>query len=105
MKGLVTLVTGGASGLGLACAKRFSKHGARVIICDLPSSNGREVVQNWDSTLNTSTDEPEKNSTSTSNVCSIGGHLSPLNLLLDARESRGKEHPEYYHHSESLIHG
>ncbi|CAF0863785.1 unnamed protein product [Didymodactylos carnosus] len=45
MKGLVTLVTGGASGLGFACAQRFLRQGARVIICDLPTSKGTEVVQ------------------------------------------------------------
>ncbi len=53
MKGLVALVTGGASGLGLACVKRFTQQGARVIICDLPSSKGNEVIQKWDTILNT----------------------------------------------------
>jgi len=57
MNGLVTLVTGGASGLGLACAKRFARQGARVIICDLPSSKGKEVVQKWDIISHTSTQE------------------------------------------------
>ena len=47
MNGLVVLVTGGASGLGLACIKRFARQGARVIMCDLPSSKGNEVVENW----------------------------------------------------------
>ncbi|CAF1104419.1 unnamed protein product [Didymodactylos carnosus] len=45
MKGLVALITGGASGLGLACAQRFVRQGARVIICDLPTSKGSQVVQ------------------------------------------------------------
>ncbi|UJR36782.1 hypothetical protein I4U23_029495 [Adineta vaga] len=57
MKGLVTLVTGGASGLGLACAKRFSQQGSRVIICDLPTSKGSEVVQKWETISQTSTQE------------------------------------------------
>ncbi|CAF0992146.1 unnamed protein product [Adineta steineri] len=57
MKGLVTLITGGASGLGLACAKRFSQQGARVIICDLPSSKGKDVVQKWDAISHTSSQE------------------------------------------------
>ena len=47
MNGLVVLVTGGASGLGLACIQRFARLGARVIACDLPSSKGRELVENW----------------------------------------------------------
>ncbi len=53
MKGLVTLITGGASGLGLACVKRFAQQGARVIICDLPSSKGNEIIQKWDTVLQT----------------------------------------------------
>jgi NAD(P)-dependent dehydrogenase (short-subunit alcohol dehydrogenase family) len=36
----VVLVTGAASGLGLATARRFSAAGARVVLVDLPSSDG-----------------------------------------------------------------
>jgi len=45
MKGLVSLVTGAASGLGRATAERFVKQGARVVICDLPSSEGAAVAK------------------------------------------------------------
>ena len=38
----VTLVTGGASGLGLATAKALAAAGARVVILDLPTSAGAE---------------------------------------------------------------
>lgn len=44
LKGLVTLVTGGASGLGLGTVHRFVKEGAKVVIADLPISNGSEVA-------------------------------------------------------------
>ena len=44
LKGLISLVTGGASGLGRATAERFIKQGARVVLCDLPSSAGQEVA-------------------------------------------------------------
>ncbi len=44
-QGLTALVTGGASGLGKATAERFVKHGARVVICDLPSSDGEKVAE------------------------------------------------------------
>ncbi len=40
----IALITGGASGLGLATAKRFVKHGAKVTICDLPSSAGDDIA-------------------------------------------------------------
>lgn len=38
------LITGGASGLGLATARRLSAAGARVAIIDLPSSPGEEIA-------------------------------------------------------------
>jgi 3-hydroxyacyl-CoA dehydrogenase/3-hydroxy-2-methylbutyryl-CoA dehydrogenase len=67
MNGLVTLITGGAAGLGLGCVKRFARQGARVIICDLPSSKGNEVVDKWSLTFasssNSALNEPEENTT------------------------------------------
>ncbi|PZC80406.1 hypothetical protein B5X24_HaOG214708 [Helicoverpa armigera] len=44
-KGLVGLVTGGASGLGRATVEQLLKQGGRVIICDLPSSSGQETAK------------------------------------------------------------
>ncbi|MFS2242366.1 MULTISPECIES: SDR family NAD(P)-dependent oxidoreductase [unclassified Microbacterium] len=38
------LITGGASGLGLATARRLSAAGARVAIIDLPTSSGEEIA-------------------------------------------------------------
>ena len=50
MNGLVTLVTGGASGLGLACLQRFLKQGVgHVHFCDLPSSKGEEIAKSLNS--------------------------------------------------------
>ncbi|MCT2583523.1 3-hydroxyacyl-CoA dehydrogenase [Actinophytocola gossypii] len=43
VEGSVALVTGGASGLGLATANRLAKAGARVVVLDLPTSAGAEV--------------------------------------------------------------
>jgi len=42
--GTVALVTGGASGLGLATAELFAAKGAKVVIVDLPTSAGEEVA-------------------------------------------------------------
>lgn len=40
------LVTGGASGLGKATVERFVRQGARVILCDLEKSAGKDVADN-----------------------------------------------------------
>ena len=41
MSKTVALVTGGASGLGAAAVGRLAKHGARVLVADLPSQMDR----------------------------------------------------------------
>ncbi|KQS69102.1 3-hydroxyacyl-CoA dehydrogenase [Modestobacter sp. Leaf380] len=40
----VAVITGGASGLGLATAKRLRAAGAQVVLLDLPSSAGEQVA-------------------------------------------------------------
>ncbi len=45
VSGKVALVTGGASGLGLATVKALQAAGARAVILDLPSSNGKAVAE------------------------------------------------------------
>ena len=42
--GCSALVTGGASGLGLATALALAGRGAHVVIADLPSSRGTELA-------------------------------------------------------------
>lgn len=43
MKGKTVLVTGGASGIGLAITKRFAKEGAKVVFWDYNAHTGNEV--------------------------------------------------------------
>jgi NAD(P)-dependent dehydrogenase (short-subunit alcohol dehydrogenase family) len=43
-EGISAVVTGGASGLGLATAKRLVQQGAKVVLVDLPGSPGEEVA-------------------------------------------------------------
>jgi NAD(P)-dependent dehydrogenase (short-subunit alcohol dehydrogenase family) len=45
LQGAACLVTGGASGLGLATARRLVQAGARVTVVDLLTSGGRDVAE------------------------------------------------------------
>lgn len=47
----VALVTGGASGLGAAIAKRFGEEGARVVVADLDEQKGQEIVASLEDAL------------------------------------------------------
>lgn len=44
LQGISAVVTGGASGLGLATARRLLAAGAQVVIADLPTSPGAQVA-------------------------------------------------------------
>jgi NAD(P)-dependent dehydrogenase (short-subunit alcohol dehydrogenase family) len=43
--GSVALVTGGASGLGLATVRKLVGSGAKAVILDLPSSQGKQIAE------------------------------------------------------------
>jgi NAD(P)-dependent dehydrogenase (short-subunit alcohol dehydrogenase family) len=45
LDGLVAVVTGGCSGIGLATVLRFAEEGAQVVIGDLDDARGKEVVE------------------------------------------------------------
>ena len=42
--GKVTIVTGGASGIGAACARNFARRGAKVAVADLNSDGAQQVA-------------------------------------------------------------
>ena len=44
MDGKVAVVTGGASGIGRACAIRFAEEGADIVVADLDEQRGAETV-------------------------------------------------------------
>jgi NAD(P)-dependent dehydrogenase (short-subunit alcohol dehydrogenase family) len=44
LDGKVAVITGGASGMGLATVERFVAEGARVVLCDLPVKSKEELA-------------------------------------------------------------
>ena len=46
--GKVTVITGGASGIGAATARAFAKEGARVIVADLNEAGAKAVADEID---------------------------------------------------------
>lgn len=48
LQGRVAVVTGGASGIGLASARRLAAEGARVVVADLDTENGPRAAEEVD---------------------------------------------------------
>src|SRR3954469_2754092 len=44
LDGKVAIVSGAASGMGAATARRFAKEGARVVVADMLEAEGRQVA-------------------------------------------------------------
>jgi NAD(P)-dependent dehydrogenase (short-subunit alcohol dehydrogenase family) len=44
VEGKVAIVTGGASGIGAACATTLGREGAKVVVTDLDDTGGQAVV-------------------------------------------------------------
>lgn len=77
--GISALVTGGASGLGLATARRLRAQGAQVVIADLPDSAGAAVAAELGAHFVPAdiTDEAQ-----TAAACDAAQALAPLRVLV-----------------------
>jgi len=78
---IVAMVTGGASGLGLATAKRLLSEGAIVAIVDLPSSNGMDIAKSLgDKAHFFPADVTQESDMAT--VCEKTAKLGPIRILV-----------------------
>lgn len=78
--GTAALVTGGASGLGLATARRLQAAGAAVCIVDLPSSDGVAVAEEHDLTF-APADVTDGDAVAA--AVEIAGELGPLRIAVN----------------------
>jgi NAD(P)-dependent dehydrogenase (short-subunit alcohol dehydrogenase family) len=83
IEGKLALVTGGASGLGLATTRALAAAGARVVIVDLPTSRGPAIAGTTTSTVS-SRDMPGFDH----GAHGAGPLLRPQPSLLDRLEAR-----------------
>ncbi len=80
--GSVALVTGGASGLGLATARRLVKAGAKAVLVDLPSSKGDEAAASLDgAALFAAADVTDE--AAVRSALDAAGELGPLRVVVN----------------------
>ncbi len=76
----VALVTGGASGLGLATVQELLGRGAKVVILDLPSSNGKAVAEEIGATFAPADVTSEEQVTA---AVATAADLGPLSVVVN----------------------
>ncbi|WEG08312.1 SDR family NAD(P)-dependent oxidoreductase [Microbacterium horticulturae] len=74
------LVTGGASGLGLATARALAAQGAKVTIVDLPTSAGAEIAAELEGTFAAAdVTDPEQ----VANAVTVAADAAPLRVVVN----------------------
>lgn len=84
LTGRVAVVTGAASGIGFAIAKRFAEHGAIVHLLDLDGNKVREVAGVIRNSGYTATAHPCDVSNEASVACAFKEIGAPANILINS---------------------
>ena len=79
----VALVTGGAQGIGLACAQRFAREGARVAIIDVDAVRGAEACRSLATPGLFIQGDVAQDATAEHAVQQVTEQLGPIDILLN----------------------
>jgi NAD(P)-dependent dehydrogenase (short-subunit alcohol dehydrogenase family) len=102
LKGSTALVTGGASGLGEACVRRFVEHGANVVIVDRDEQRGTQLAQELGSVTGFAkadvTSESDMQSAVSTAVSVFGGlhilvNCAGIGMAMRTVSGKGEPHP------------
>ncbi|MGX7733069.1 SDR family NAD(P)-dependent oxidoreductase [Rhodococcus sp. 2H158] len=89
LEGKVAVVTGGASGIGLATAERFVSEGAKVVLGDVQEERGREAAARLgDAALYVGTDVTEESSIEAL-VAAAVEHFGRLDIMHNNAAAQG----------------
>jgi NAD(P)-dependent dehydrogenase (short-subunit alcohol dehydrogenase family) len=83
VEGKVALVTGGASGIGLGCARRLAEEGARVVITDLQDPKGQEAAAEIGKTARYLHHDVTDEAAWQSVIADIAAHEGRLDILVN----------------------
>ncbi|MGZ0216967.1 MAG: SDR family oxidoreductase, partial [Acidimicrobiales bacterium] len=77
----VSVITGAASGIGAACARKFASEGAKLVIVDIDESKAREVANEIDGlAITCDLNDP---SAISNMVSEVEGTIGPIDLLFN----------------------
>lgn len=83
-------MTGGASTFARATAERFLKHGAKVLLCDHPSSNGEQIAKEIGQNVNYIPADIT-NSADVINLVKEAKTLGGVNVLVNCAQTEKKQ--------------
>jgi NAD(P)-dependent dehydrogenase (short-subunit alcohol dehydrogenase family) len=91
-RGTVLFVTGGASGLGAATARRFAAEGAKVVVADIDDVAARELAASLPDALAVDVDTADPASVEQA-VATAVGHYGRLDVVFNNAGIEGDQQP------------